>query len=128
MALFSPEELEELRRYDAQLDETFVETSEEIVAAYDRDKMAIEDRRDNAQKAALERRRAYNAVNRQKLLDQKRAYNAANREKLLAYYRAYNAANREKRNAQVRVYQRKKRAAAKLAKLAAQNLNGGDAR
>ena len=128
MTLFSPEELEELRQYDAHLDETFVETSEEIVAAYDRDKMAIEDRRDNVQKAALERRRAYNAVNRQKLLAQKRAYNAANREKLLAYYRAYNAANREKRNAQARVYQRNKRAAAKLAKLAAKNLNGGDAR
>ena len=116
MALFSPEELEELRRYDAQLDETFVETSEEIVAAYDRDKMAIEDRRDNAQKTAIDRRRAYNAANREKLLEQKRVYNAANREKLRAYYRAYNAANLEKRNAQARVYQRKKQEVARLAK------------
>ena len=125
MALFSPEELEELRRYDAHLDETFVESPEEIVAAYDRDKMALADRLDNAQKASIEARRAHYAANREKYREQKRAYNAANREKLRAYYRAYNAANREKRNAQARVYQRNKYAAKKLA---AQNLNGGDAR
>lgn len=128
MALFSPEELEELRRYDAQLDETFVETAEEIVASYNRDQQARKDRMDNRQKEEAKQKQVYNAANREKILAQKRRYNAANREKLRAYYRAYNEANREKRNAQARVYQKKKREAAKLAKLAAQNLNGGDAR
>ena len=128
MALFSPEELEELRRYDAQLEETFVETSEEIVASYNLDKWIKKDRLDNQQREAAEVRRAYRESNREKIAESKRAYNAANHEKLIAYYRAYNAANREKRNAQARVYQKRKREAARLAKLTAQNLNGGDAR
>lgn len=125
MAYFTPEELEELHQYDAWLDETFVETPEEIVASYSRDKQVEKDRLDNKQREAAEVRRAYRAANREKILEKKRAYNAANHEKLIAYYRAYNAANREKRNAQARVYQKKKREAAKLA---AQKLNGGDAR
>ena len=129
MALFSPEELEELRRYDALLDESFVETSAEIVASYRRDKQVKMDRMDNQQKEAAEKRRAYEAANREKQREKKRTYNAANREKLLAYYRAYNAANREKRNAQMREYGRKKREAARLAKSrSSENLNGGDTR
>ena len=129
MALFTPKELEELRQYDAKVDETFVETAAEIVASYNRDKQVRKDRMDNQQKEAAEKRRAYEAANREKQREKKRAYNEAHREKLLAYYRAYNAANREKRNAQMREYGRKKREAARLAKSrSSENLNGGDAR
>ena len=116
MALFTPEELEELRRYDALLDESFVETSAEIVASYRRDNQVKRDRMDNQQKEAAEITRAWAAANREKLRKKKRAYNAANREKLIAYYRAYNAANREKRNAQAREYRRKKQEATRLAR------------
>ena len=116
MALFSPEELEELRRYDALLDESFAETSAEIVASYRRDKQVKMDRMDNQQKEAAEKRRAYEAANQEKIREKKRAWAAANREKVLAYQRAYNAAHREKRNAQMREYSRKKREAARLAK------------
>ena len=114
MALFTPEELEELRLYDSRLDETFVETSAEIVASYDRDKQVKWDRLDNKQKQEIERKRARYAANRQKHRECKRAYNAANREKAREYARAYYAVNREKRNAQMREYRRKKQQAAKL--------------
>ena len=38
MALFTPEELEELRKADAELDETFCQTQEERIASMRRDR------------------------------------------------------------------------------------------
>ena len=74
MALFTPEELEELRRADAELDEEFVQTLEEINASRKRDKESKLDRLDNKSK---------------KIAENKRAYYEANREKWNAYLRAY---------------------------------------
>ena len=74
MALFTPEELEELRRADAELDEEFVQTQEERVASRNRDRRArIE---------GME-------PDRRKIAENQRAYREANREKLNAYFREY---------------------------------------
>ena len=100
MALFTPEELEELRRADAELDETFVQTQEEREASRKRDR-----------DAAL----AAKDPDKRRIAENQRAYYEANREKIAENQRAYREANREKYNAYMREYLRKKRLAAKQA-------------
>ena len=98
--MFTPEELEELRRIDAEIDETFRQTNEEIQASRKRDRESVIDRKDNHGK---------------KIAAQKAAYREANREKIAAQQAAYREANREKYNAYQREYQRKMREAKKNA-------------
>ena len=74
MALFTPEELEELSRDDAELDEEFVQTQEEIEASRKRDRSAKLDALDNKGR---------------KIAAQQAAYREANREKYNAYMREY---------------------------------------
>ena len=80
MALFTPEELEELRRADAELDEEFVQTQEEIEESRKRDKQARFDRLDDKGKKIAENKRAYYEANREKIAENQRAYYEANRE------------------------------------------------
>ena len=80
MALFTPEELEELRRADAELDEEFVQTQEEIVASRNRDKSARFDRMNNKEK---------------KIAENKRAWVDKNRDKWNAYLREYRRKKKE---------------------------------
>ena len=112
MALFTKEELEELRRADAELDEEFVQTQEEIDESRKRDKAFLLDRLDRKSKKIAENQRAYYEANREKIAENKRAYYEANREKIAENQRAYREANREKYNEYHRNYQRKKREAA----------------
>jgi hypothetical protein len=112
MALFTPEELEELRRADAELDEEFVQTQEEIVESRKRDRQAKIDRLDSRGKKSAENQRAYREANREKIAENKRAYYEANREKIAENQRAYFVKNRDKWNAYQREYRRKRREAA----------------
>ena len=89
MALFTPEELEELRRADAELDEEFVQTQEEIEESRKRDKAVKMQRLDNKSKKIAENRRAYYEANREKIAENQRAYREANREKYNEYMRNY---------------------------------------
>ena len=109
MALFTPEELEELRRADAEIDETFCQTQEERVASRKRDRDAKLDSMDGKSKKIAENKRAYYEANREKIAENQRAYREANREKIAENKRAYREANREKYNAYMRNYLRKKR-------------------
>jgi hypothetical protein len=72
--LFSPEELEELRRADSEIDENYSQTAEEIAESRKRDRAAKLD--------------SMNAKDR-KIAENKRAYYEANREKYNAYMREY---------------------------------------
>ena len=74
MALFTPEELEELRRADEELDSEFVQTQEEIEESRRRDRSAKLDTLDNQGR---------------KIAAQQAAYYEANREKYNAYMREY---------------------------------------
>lgn len=80
MPLFKPEELEELRRADAEIDEEFHETMDEIQESRSRDLAAKIDRMDNHGK---------------KIAAQKAAYYEANREKYNAYMREYMRTHKE---------------------------------
>lgn len=94
--LFTPEELEELRRADAEIDESFRQTREEIRQSRARDRQA--------QLAAMEPEKRKKAI-------RAAAYYQANREKAKARRAAYREANREKYNAWQREYRARKRAA-----------------
>ena len=72
--LFSAEELEELRLADEELDKSFVQTKEEIIASRLRDRDILADRMDNKSR---------------KIAENQRAYREANREKINAYMREY---------------------------------------
>ena len=74
MALFTPEELEELRRADAELDEEFIQTQEEIMESRKRDKQVLFDRLDNKGKKIAENQRAYREANREKYNEYMRNY------------------------------------------------------
>ena len=115
MTLFTPEELEELRKADAELDKQFVQTQEEINESRKRDKAFLLDRLDRKSKKIAENKRAYYEANREKIAENKRAYYEANREKIAENQRAYREANREKYNEYMRNYLRNRRAAARSA-------------
>lgn len=51
---------------------------------------------DIAKRVRQNKKRAYNAANKEKVAEYHRAYYAANKEKLAEYQRAYYAANKEK--------------------------------
>ena len=94
--LFTPEELEELRRADAEIDESFRQTQEEIRQSQARDRQA--------KLAAMEPEKRKKAI-------RAAAYYQANPEKEKARRAAYREANREKYNAWQREYRARKRAA-----------------
>ena len=128
--LFTPEELEELRRADEEIDSEFIQTQEEIEASRERDRQAKLANMDNRERKLAENQRAYREANREKIAENQRAYREANREKIAenkrAYYeanrekiaenqRAYREANREKWNKYMREYMRKRREEKKAA-------------
>lgn len=111
--LFTPEELEELRRIDAEIEENFVMTLEEFHASTQLDREArnspeyhrfeapdIDRRESNAEYS-----RWYNRTHREERAEYARAYYHANREKILAR----NAAHKEERAEYMRAYRAAKR-------------------
>ena len=97
MALFTPEELEELRRADEALDESFVQTQEEIELSRERDRKSRLSNMEPDKRKLAESKRAYREANKDKIAEYHRAYREANREKYNAYMRNYFAARRAKK-------------------------------
>lgn len=116
--IFTPEELEELRRADAEIDAGFVITQKERREIKRRDRQVRKmynprQRSAETRRRDAERSNAYYWAHREEILAKQKARYEANREELQAYYRErqriYDAAHREERNA-------KKRAARAAAK------------
>ena len=87
--LFTPEELEEIRQADEELDESFAQTQDEINESRRRDRAAKLDNMDAKTRKIAENQRAYYEANREKIAENQRAYYEANREKYNAYMREY---------------------------------------
>ena len=87
--MFTPEELEELRRADAEIDENFRITNEEIQASRKRDRESVVDRKDHRGKKIAAQKAAYREANKEKIAAQKAAWLQKNREKWNAYQREY---------------------------------------
>mgnify|MGYP000220629571 FL=1 len=109
--LFTPEELEELRRADAEIDESFRQTQEEIRQSRARDRQAQLAAMEPEKRKKAIRAAAYREANREKEKARQAAYYQANREKEKARRAAYYQANREKYNAWQREHRARKRAA-----------------
>ena len=112
---FTEEELEELRRADAELDEEYRLTPEDIAFSRRMDREAKFQRLDNRGRRSAAQQAAYREANREKIAARQAAYREANREKIADYQAAYREANREKYNAYMREYLRKRREAKKAA-------------
>lgn len=87
--MFTPEELEELRRADAEIDENFRLTNEEIQASRKRDREAVVDRKDRRGKKIAAQQAAYYEANKEKIAAKQAAWFQKNREKWNAYQREY---------------------------------------
>ena len=108
--MFTPEELEELRRADAEIDENFRLTNEEIQASRKRDRESVVDRKDHRGKKIAAKQAAYREANKEKIAAQQAAYREANKEKIAAQKAAWFQKNREKWNAYQREYRKRKAA------------------
>ena len=86
--MFTPEELAEMAVFDAEIEDEPL-TNEEIRESRERDRAALDDRKDKRQKKIAENQRAYYEANREKIAENQRAYREANREKINAYMREY---------------------------------------
>lgn len=93
--LFTKEELEELRRADAELDEEFRLTQEDLERSRLLDREAKLDRLDNRGRRKAARSAAYYEANKEKIADYQAAYREANKQKLLDYQRRYRQKKRE---------------------------------
>ena len=89
--LFTPEELEELRRADAELDEEYTLSNEDIALSRSLDREAKLERLDNKGRKIAAQKAAYREANKEKIAAQKAAWQKKNREKWNAYQRAYRA-------------------------------------
>jgi hypothetical protein len=78
--LFTKEELVELRRADAELDEEYSLTQEDIDFSRRMDREAKLDRLDNKGRRKAAQKAAYYEANKQKLLDYQRRYRQKKRE------------------------------------------------
>ena len=114
--MFTPEELEELRRADAEIDENFRLTNEEIQASRKRDRESVVDRKDHRGKKIADYQAAYREANKEKIAAQQAAYYEANKEKIAAQQAAWKKENREKWNAYQREYRKNRKAASRCAR------------
>lgn len=93
--LFTPEELEELRRFDEELEEDFCQTQEEIVQSRKRDRAATVAAMDPKKRKIAEYQAAYYEANKDKIAERNAAWRKANRERWNAYFREYRRRKRE---------------------------------
>ena len=114
---FTPEELAEMARADAEIEESFCMTADDLRVSREIDREARMSDMDNANRDKIaEQQRAYREANRDKIAEQKRAYYEANRDKIAEQQRAYYEANRDKiagyMREYMRAYRKRKRGAA----------------
>ena len=79
--LFTEAELEELRRADAEIEDGFALTQEDLNFSRNLDREAKLDKLDNRGRKIAAQQAAYREANREKIAAQQAAYREANREK-----------------------------------------------
>ena len=86
--LFTPEELEELARIDAELEAAPV-TADELADSRRRDRAAKLDSMDKRTRRIAERMRQYREAHREEIAEQQRQYREAHREEIAERMRQY---------------------------------------
>ena len=106
---FTPEELAEMARADAEIEREFILTAEEAAESRALDRDALMARKDKQAKAVAEYQRRYREANKEAVAEYQRRYYEANKEAVAEYQRRYREANKEA----VAEYQRRYREANK---------------
>ncbi|MBO5340514.1 MAG: hypothetical protein J6A62_05910, partial [Oscillospiraceae bacterium] len=93
---FTPEELAEMARADAEIEESFCISNEDIAFSRAMDREAVLDGMDAQRRKIAESKRQYRAANKDKIAESQRQYRAANKDKIAESQRQYRAANKDK--------------------------------
>ncbi len=93
---FTAEELAEMARADAEIEESFRLTAEDLVLQRALDRAAALEQMPPEKRARAARQKAYYEAHREKVAAYQKAYREANPEKVAARQKAYYEANREK--------------------------------
>ena len=93
---FTPEELAELARADAEIEREFILTAEEAAESRELDRAALMERKDKQAKAVAEYQRRYREANKEAVAEYQRRYREANKEAVAEYQRRYYEANKAK--------------------------------
>lgn len=104
--MFTPEELEELRRFDAEIDAQPI-TMKDYKLSREIDHIARTGEPPKPQKTSAKRQayqKAYYAANRERILEYGRRYKEEHREERRLYFRAYHTAYRERHRENQRRY------------------------
>ena len=101
--LFTPEELEELARIDAELEAAPV-TADELADSRRRDRAAKLDSMDKRTRRIAEQQRQYYEAHREEIAERMRQYREAHREEIAEQQRQYREAHRDEIAEQKRQY------------------------
>ena len=101
--MFTPEELAQLRAYDAQVDETPL-TMDEIKETRERDKAAVYSQKDAKAKRKSDENRKYRESHKAEMAEYKRQYYATRKEEKAEYDRAYKQKNMDRVKENSRLY------------------------
>ena len=92
---FTPEEIEEMRRADEEIERNFRWTNDELAASRRRDTEAAFLRKDTRDRSIAEKQRAYYEANKDSIAEKRLAYREANKDSIAEYQRAYREANKD---------------------------------
>ena len=92
---FTPEEIEEMRRADEEIERDFRWTNDELAASRRRDSEAVTLRKDTMGRSIAEKQRAYYEANKDSIAEYQRAYYEANKDSIAEKQRAYREANKD---------------------------------
>lgn len=79
---FTPEEIEEMRRADEDIERDFRWTNDELAASRSRDSEATLLRKDSRERSIAEKKRAYREANKDRIAEYQRAYYEANKDSI----------------------------------------------
>ena len=92
---FTPAELAEMARADAEIESTFCVTNADIALGRLIDREAILGRMDSKQKRRVEAQRRYRETHKEEIAEGKRRYYEAHKEEIVEYQRRYREAHKE---------------------------------
>ena len=101
--MFTPEELADLRAYDAQVDETPL-TMDEINGTRERDKQAMYSQKDAKAKKKADSNRRWRQTHKEEIAAYKRQYYATRKQEKAEYDRAYKRRNKDRVKENNRLY------------------------
>lgn len=93
---FTPEELAEMARADAEIEREFILSAEEAAESRELDRAALMARKDKQAKAVAEYQRRYYEANKEAVAEYNRRYREANKEAVAERQRRYYEANKAK--------------------------------